>query len=226
MCLSRKLFNHQLLLGCVLGIYLATVPVALARYRPPQGPPPQGTSVGGRRGACAGNQKIGLTALAPSSHVGQTSSTRPTFIWYMPLPAPQADPQAAKRPPVSLEFRLYKAGETDGKPLYQATLQGTAEQSTAPIMPFSLPQTAPELAIGQRYVWRVIWLCDPSYPSRVSIAQSEIEVVPLSAKLKNQLSETRDRATRVDLYAEAGLWYDALGEASKAPQDNHSRRLQ
>ncbi|UBF25614.1 DUF928 domain-containing protein [Kovacikia minuta CCNUW1] len=217
MRLSKTCFKHQFLLGCVLALYLASIPAALARYRPPQGPPPRGTSVGGRRGACEGNEKIGLTALAPVSHVGHTSSTRPTFTWFMPVPDRQkTDPQS-----YLLQFRLYKASETDGEPLYETTMQ-----STSGIMPFSLPQNAPELSVGQRYVWRVILLCDPSYPSRVSIAQSEIEVVPLSADLKTQLSQSSDPITRANLYAAAGFWYDAFGEASKAPQDNRSRELQ
>jgi hypothetical protein len=86
-------------------------------------------------------------------------------------------------------------------------------------MQVSLPQNQPGLAIGQSYVWQVVLVCNPKAPSMNVVATANIAVVKPSAALQTQLAAAQTPQQRIDLYAESGLWYDALAEARKNPID-------
>ncbi|MGV0028206.1 DUF928 domain-containing protein [Phormidesmis priestleyi] len=198
--------TRVLIASFVFGLSLWIAPVAIAKYRPPKTPsaPREPGTNTTRGGSCdsAGNVRsnrsleVGLTPLAPLSHVGQTSSQRPTFVWFVP-----------DRQPYPLQFRLFTA---TGQRLYT-----TQMQSQPGIMQVSLPQNQPELAIGQSYVWQVVLVCNPNAPSMNVVATANIAVVKPSATLQMQLAAAQTAQQRIDLYAESGLWYDALAEAQK-----------
>ena len=137
-----------------------------------------------------------LILLAPPN-AKQTVATRPTFVWFVRDAAP-----------VSMEFRLY--AQTDSN-RYQL-IKEEQFQSSPGIMTMRLNQTAPELAIG-KYRWQVVSICDRARPSSNLFATSEIEVVPLPRELKTRLEQTSDPLAQALIYAQANLWYDALGTA-------------
>lgn len=197
--LRHRIHRYGLLTSLVFAGLLYLVPVSLAAYRPPSKPsaPKEPGSNTSRGGSCAPQATIGLTTLVPLSHVGQTSSQHPSFFWFVP------DRQA-----YPLQFRLFKS---NGQLLYRTQLQ-----SQAGIMQFSLPQSQPELAIGQTYRWQVVLVCDPRTPLTNVVAMAAIAVVKPSAALQTQLTAAQTPQQRLDLYAESGLWYDALAEAFKA----------
>jgi hypothetical protein len=181
-----------------LSLWAGMMPVAMAKYRPPRRPSaPKTTGTNTTRGDCASNSNNQLTALVPYSHVGQTSSGHPTFAWFVPNLAP-----------TKLQFRLFR---DNGQPAYKADLT-----SQPGIMQVSLPPSLPKLAVGSVYRWQVVLVCDPAVASRNYITTAEIQVVEPTSTLQTQLAATQDPRQRVDLYAEAGLWYDALAEAIKA----------
>ena len=66
------------------------------------------------------------------------------------------------------------------------------------------------------YLWQVALLCDPGNPSKDKLAKAMIEVVATPPSLKVALAQTFDPLKRAALYAQAGLWYDALAEALAA----------
>lgn len=198
--LLNKCIDNRLVTSCVLGLSLAVTPAALAEYNPPsdQRPPSGYTTSSGSRGRCEVSGGPPLTVLAPQKHVGQTASTHPTFAWFVP-----------DSRPFVMEFALFQSVPgRKPKPVQKIKLQ-----SSPGIMKVSLPNSKPGLAVGQRYLWQVALLCDPNYPSRDLVVKSEIEVVGMPPALKMALSATRDRLEMAELYARAGLWYDALGEA-------------
>ncbi|NJL41355.1 MAG: DUF928 domain-containing protein [Leptolyngbyaceae cyanobacterium SM1_4_3] len=135
-------------------------------YIPPEGgSPPSAPGIGGvRSGSCTGATNTAFTALAPSGHVGQTALTHPTFAWYVP------DSQS-----LTIDFRLYVYG-ADGRlqpqPVYRTELN-----SAPGIMLFTLPETEPELLVGQRYYWRAGLVCDPNHGSETLIVDAEMQVV-------------------------------------------------
>jgi hypothetical protein len=96
----------------------------------------------------------------------------------------------------------------------------TRLKTTPGIMKLSLPKNQPGLVVGERYLWQVAMLCDPNHPSSDLVAKAEIERVEMLPSLAQKLSQNRDRAAKIDSYAQAGLWYDALGEALRKTSRN------
>jgi len=199
--LSKRCQRYGLIASLVLTLSIGIAPVALAKYRPPKNPSaPKVTVPRASRGdSCDRTATVGLTPLVPYSHVGQTSSQRPIFVWFVP-----------DRTPHPLQFRLFKS---NGQPLYT-----TEMQSQPGIMQVSLPQTQPELTTGQVYRWQVVLVCDPKISSTTVIATAEIQVAEPAASLQTQLTTAPTPQQQSDLYAEAGLWYDAIAAALKASE--------
>jgi hypothetical protein len=95
------------------------------------------------------------------------------------------------RQPYPLEFRLFRL---NGQRLYKTQMQ-----------------SQPDLAPGG-YIWQVVMQCDRSSPIIVSAA---MQVVETSPELERQLAAEPNAQKRTKLYAENGLWYDALAVALK-----------
>ena len=177
------------------------------RYVPPKNPSaPKDTGTNATRdtGSCEANPSSGLTALVPFSHVGQTASQHPTFTWFVPNPAPPL-----------LEVRLFTG---IGQLLYK-----TQMQSQPGIMSISLPLDQLALAIGQLYQWQVVLICEPNVPTKNVVMKAEIQVVKPDAWLQTQLDAASTPQQRSDLYAQSGLWYDAIQEAIKAPRTSSNQ---
>jgi hypothetical protein len=199
--LKRRTIYSTGIASLMLSVALWMTPAVLAKYRPPKKPSaPKDTMSGGTRGGCESNTSVGLTPLVPFSHVGQTSSQHPTFTWFVP-----------DRTPHLLQFRLFTS---TGQPLYR-----TQMPSQSGIMQFTLPQDQSGLAIGQSYRWQVVLVCNPNVSSMNIVSAAEIQVVQPSSALQTQLAAAQTPQQRIDLYAESGLWYDALAEARKNSQN-------
>lgn len=142
--------------------------------------------------------------LAPEKHVGRTAAQHPTVAWFVP---------DSRSFPV--ELRLYEYG-ADGQ-LKPKPIQTYKLQSRPGVMQFSLPEDKPGLIVGQRYLWQVAMLCNPSFPSSDKVVIAQMEVVQLPPAVKAAI-DTKSGQTAT-IYAKAGLWYDALREALK-PANN------
>ncbi len=195
---SRLLFYWSIAL--LLGLTVIPLP-AIAKYKPPKQPSaPSGpiTSTG-TRGGCSRDRKTSLTALAPHQHVGQTTASHPTFLWYIP--------ESDSYP---LRFQLYEKSATGKQLLYTTQLQ-----SIPGLMQHTLPPNQAGLAKGRRYSWQVILLCNPNRPSTAVVAGAEVDMVSVPTILSNSLASITQPEHRSRLYAESGFWYDALAEISK-----------
>jgi hypothetical protein len=189
--------------SCVLSLLLLVAPAALAAYKPPpeQKPAPKDTrSDAGTTRGC-GEGEIPPTVLASRNYIGQTSATHPTFAWFVP-----------DSKPLPMKFLLY-GFDPDGKPqeLYQTSLRTSPGIMT--LSPFA--EDEPGLEAGKTYLWQVVIFCIPDEPSSALVDRASFEVVPISADVQKDLNQTGDSVKKADVYAEAGLWYDALGEALK-----------
>jgi hypothetical protein len=192
--------KNGVIASCVLSLSLAQTSVALAGYTPPpeQSPPSGNTTSSGARGGCENNQERSLTVLAPIKHIGQTASVHPTFAWFIP-----------DTKPFPIKFKLFELASDRNLKLVE-----TIELVSSPgVMKLSLPKDKPGLVVGQRYLWQVTVLCNPNYPSSDLVARAEIQVVEMPPTLNRRLSSTTEQSERVELYAGAGLWYDAFREA-------------
>ncbi len=189
-----KRINRKLNLGLLLSLLVFVSP-AIAGYVPPrnQKPPSDYTKSGGARG-CP-KERIPLTILAPTTHVGRTASKYPTFAWFLYSPH-------------DTKFRLFEFdpnGEPKplGEPINLPASKG--------INTYSLPENQPGLAVGKKYLWQVSISCSGG----ALVQRAEFMVVELSLDIKSNLPKITNNSQKADFYAEQGLWYEALEEALK-----------
>ena len=176
-------------------------------YRPPARGAPAGRIGGGTRGVAVGVQ---VSALVPD-HVGQTASEQPTVYWYLTREASDTVEvtlidQVGTRP--LLEHRL--------PPPVRAGIHG-----------LRLADHGVRLVPGTTYQWSVAIVRDAERRSRDVLSVGFIERVEVPTALGQRLAQASP-AERVSMYAEAGLWYDALALLSErieaAPTDANLRR--
>jgi Domain of Unknown Function (DUF928) len=217
--IHTKLFT-SLILGIALFSSLAAILLrsdfAIAAYKPPrnQKPPSTYTDSSGVRGICTGLSERSFTLLAPVNHVGLTTLSHPTFAWV-----------ASESQTIPTEFTLYQFDQNRVPKLVEKVIV----ESSPGIKQLKLPQDFSGLETGKRYMWQLQTRCSPNRPSKNLILRAEIERVKTPSNLANALSAINnlekkstdsklpikgdDSNLRIKLYAEAGLWYNALSEA-------------
>ncbi|MGJ3248159.1 MAG: DUF928 domain-containing protein [Elainellaceae cyanobacterium] len=177
---------------------------------PPDAGAPRGTTSTGRRGGCGGQTTTQLTALAPYQHVGQTTSTHPTFVWYSPTSEP-----------IPTEFRLYRYQDNgDRRLVYETDLQNSSQ-----FMSLSLPEDEPGLMVGNTYQWQVVMLCNPNRPSTAQVVEADIQVVNPPVSVSTTIDSISNPLERAVLFAESGLWYNALSEVLSVDETSEGRSL-
>jgi hypothetical protein len=191
--------NFKLVISAILGLGLIVTPLAQAAYIPRnQKPAPKSrrSDAGTTRG-CTGGM-LPLTVLASRNYVGKTTSQQPTFIWFVPSDSGSK----------SMQFALYEQ-VLNGRP---KAIQKLSLQSVPGIM-----KVMPQLTLqpGKDYFWQVVIQCDPDNPSGDLVSEGNIEMVTLPSVVQIQLNRAKTPAERANLYAEAGIWYDAFSEALK-----------
>ncbi|EKQ70612.1 protein of unknown function DUF928 [Leptolyngbyaceae cyanobacterium JSC-12] len=165
-------------------------------YNPPKLRRAIRTAGTGSRG-CERLSQVTILPLVPDNHVGLTVSPRPTFMAFL---------AGAK----SAEFTLVEPGVN--KPLVVQTVQPNSKG----IIKVNLPATTPDLVAGKDYRWSVAVICNPKRRSQDIYAQGWIQRVPMSNELGKAIASTRSEQARARLYAEAGMWYDAISTLSNA----------
>ncbi|MBN8564231.1 MAG: DUF928 domain-containing protein [Leptolyngbya sp. UWPOB_LEPTO1] len=195
--LLRADLSRKFLAGSLCALLLSITLPAEAGYQPPKqrSTPRRSGIVTGRRG-CPGVGDF-MPALAPQAYVGQTTSARPTFAWFVPETSPK-----------EIKFVLSELTSNGERIVHRATMQ-----STSGLMQYTLPQNQEALQTGQRYRWRTTLFCDPRSPSKYLRAEAEIEIVEMPSTLRQQLSTVQNDLQRAKIFAESGLWYDAFGTA-------------
>ena len=200
----HRLFNNLFLITCISTIILLPNQASFAGYKPPpnQKPPSGYTDSSGVRGKCSATDNSKILLLAPVTHVGQATSSYPSFAWFLP-----------KHQSLPIEFSIYELNDDN-----QASKQVFRDKlpNASGVMNIELREHKQALKLGKRYVWQVEVLCNPNRPSRNIVVSAEIDIVELPSSLKAALSKTDSPLQRANLYAEAGMWYDALKEALAA----------
>ncbi len=164
--------------------------------------PPDRGLPGNREGAasrgCFKAFQPTLTALVPDSNLGLTISGHPTFFWL----TPEAPTQGFQ-----LEFRLTEVNsqQLDGPVRYETSFQS----HSAGITSLTLPSDLAPLSEGQTYHWYVSLICDPADRSGDVVVDGWIKRVSPEPTLTTSLQQV-ELVDYPAVYAEAGLWYDAL----------------
>jgi hypothetical protein len=189
--------------------------VSLAAYIPPtdQVSPKTRATAAGRRTGCEVSNKFQNTssayiaALAPESYIGKTASTHPTFAWYV-----------FEGVSVPAQFKLYEHDPATKSLKPQPVFAKTVD-STPGVMKLALPQEEPGLATGKTYAWQVVLLCNAASPSQNPWVRRPVQVTGVSPALGQRIASTEDPVQKVNIYAQAGLWYDALNMSLSVSAD-------
>jgi hypothetical protein len=179
---------------------------AKVRYKPPSRTAPKRTDGTGSRG-CEGSlaTKTGMIPLVPDGVMGLTTAKHPTFFWYMPTATP-------------VQFVLIEPGVPT--PLVRQRV----EVASAGIVQFQLPEDTPELVPDKEYRWSLTMICTRSNrESAGPYVQSWITRVTSNPELTKQLaaieklgSQSERLRQQAEVYAQAGIWFDALAAISAA----------
>ncbi|MBD2078610.1 DUF928 domain-containing protein [Leptolyngbya sp. FACHB-17] len=202
-----KLFQSLLMIPLALGAFsvptvaaptqtrssqLSTPTLIAQAFRPPRRGAPKTTAGGATRGQCDASRKS-LTPLLPKDKFGLTVSDRPTLFWSLP--------QA-----VSGTAQLTILGDKESRVVYETTI---ALPKTAGIFQFTLPPDAPALEVGQQYRWYLSINCKADGTGNEISVDGWIERIALTPELTQALKTATPRE-QVRLYAEAGIWHEAV----------------
>jgi hypothetical protein len=197
-----------LLLGTPLFLFAAdaTFPV----YSPPSRGAPGGRIGGGTRGG--GQNVFVLSVLAPD-HSAFTTTEQPSLYWYISKPT-------------SLPVELTVMDPQGIKPILETQLPSPTK---AGIQRVRLADYNVHLAPGAAYRWFVAVVPDADRRSKDILAGGAIERVDLQEDVKAKVAKASDKELPF-VYAQAGLWYDALKsisdliDAAPQNQDLHNQR--
>ena len=157
--------------------------------------PSQNLRGGSPAGICsiAGEPRITVVALMPSTNIGLTVAEKPTIFF-----------RVSKTSVQEAQFKLLdEKGDTI---IYEKNLPLT---DTGDVRSFTLPADAPALEIGKEYQWELVVNCDPDDPNGNPRVRTAIKRVQPSSTLVSKLAQAK-LSDRPDLYAQEGIWIDAL----------------
>lgn len=206
--------GRAVLLSALLAIPTSIVSDSVARagifqgYNPPQSfRRIQRTQGAGSRG-CSESKAVALNLITPKDHVANTVSSHLSFLWHVSAPALMSfaitEPSVAK-PVLEKQLKVEKAG----------------------IVQLGLPPEIPGLEEGKEYRWTVSIICNENSPSENIYARSWIKRIPTTPNLKQKLdtaTATQERE-RAAVYAQNGVWFDAISTIYQASKEHPRDRL-
>jgi len=153
---------------------------------------------------CASSSQLSLTALVPKNKIGQTVSDYPTFFFYLP----QTDAELA-------EFILEDESRN------QIYRQDLPIKNVSGVIGVSIPANTnvPPLEVGKKYTWIFSLVCDPQDRASDQLETGIVRRVELSAEILGKLENANPRQKTV-IYAENGIWQDALSNLAAARRAN------
>ena len=169
-------------------------------YKPPVRGAPASRVGGGHRGSADVTGE--LAVLAPD-HTGLTTRSQPTLYWYLSEPAN-----------ARLDVTVTNDGQID--PLLEQVI---GIPKTAGIQSLDLAKVGASLKPGVEYRWFVSLTPDESQRSNDVVASGTIEYVVPDAGLESRTARA-DELTLARIYAEDGIWYDAIDSISRAIEEN------
>ncbi|MEG3990434.1 DUF928 domain-containing protein [Microcoleus sp. MOSTC5] len=176
------------------------------RFIPPRedidGPPTQ--PIPPVRGGCGSISQLRLTALVPKNKIGRTVSDYPTFLFYLP--------------PTEAEVAEFILKDQSGNQIYK---QDVRISTLSGVIGVSIPadKNVPPLEAGKSYRWNFTVICDAQDRSSDQIESGIVRRVELSADIRSQLEKADPRQKTV-IYAENGIWQDALSTLAAARRAN------
>jgi Domain of Unknown Function (DUF928) len=167
---------------------------------------------GGSRGPC--KQYENLTALVPITKTGtkdlvwgQSASPNPTFWFFVP---------DKLTPQLPVEFVIQD--EADNY-VYQTKFNPL--ETPVGIVSLAIKPTVP-LETGKSYRWTFSVYCDPDKPSASVYVRGSITQIAINPTLKKQLEAAKTPLEKAVIFAENGIWHDALTILGEQIQNSNS----
>ncbi|MEH2199759.1 DUF928 domain-containing protein [Nostoc sp.] len=179
----------------------------------PPGPPPGGRVRGGAKRSIGGCPitKHDLTALVSFTKAnsvinvwGKTTVEHPSWFFYVPY---------TKDLPYAVEFVLQ---DRDSNEIYKKAI---ALPQKPGVIRVSLPTTALALEINKQYRWFFTINCDQEKNSPPTFVEGVITRIELNPAIVKEL-QTTELLKRYAIYAQNGIWYDALTTLAQLRQKN------
>ncbi|BAY96634.1 hypothetical protein NIES37_05680 [Tolypothrix tenuis PCC 7101] len=168
-------------------------------FKPPKRGLPPASAGGATRGRYCVQKNQSLTPLMPKENLGLTFAERPTFFWHVPA-------SSVKTAQFVILAEANQDNNDDDDVVYETTLNVPTKPG---IMKFTLPASATPLKVGKRYHWYLTLVCDEQNPIRNPNVEGWVERAQPEPTLTKALQQA-DARKRPGLYAEAGIWHEAL----------------
>ncbi|WP_413174657.1 DUF928 domain-containing protein [Anabaena azotica] len=155
---------------------------------------------GGSRGLC--KQYETLTALVPVTKTenknivwGNSASQTPTFWFFVP---------EKLTPKVPIEFVIQDEADN-----YVYQTKFNSPETPAGIISLAVKPTVP-LETGKSYHWTFSIACDPDKPSASVYVRGSMTQTAINSTLQKQLETAKTPLEKAVIFAENGIWQDAL----------------
>jgi hypothetical protein len=183
-------------------------PVNMPIYKPPLRGAPAGRVAGGTRGL---SEKFPYLCLLVPEHVGLTTNDQPSLFYFL-----------SESTSYPVEFVVMEKRAV--YPLVETRITSPKQPG---IHAICLSDYGARLKKGIQYRWFVALVPDPQHRSKDVLAAGAIELTDLPSELRTELQGAHE-AEAPYIYAEAGIWYDALASLStlieKEPQSSGFRK--
>ncbi|HEY9880742.1 MAG TPA: DUF928 domain-containing protein [Leptolyngbyaceae cyanobacterium] len=149
-----------------------------------------------------------LMAIVPETNIGLTTAAYPSVYVYVP-------PTAAK----TARFVIFD--EATNTSLYEEEF--AIDVPDGGIVTVSLPNNGIQqpLKVNQTYYWYFSLECDADDPDANPVVESNIQRVDPTSDLSESLAISEPQTLPL-IYAEAGIWYDALAASADLSESNPS----
>ncbi len=185
-----------------------TKPANMPVYKPPLRGAPAGRVAGGTRGP---SEKFPYLCLLVPEHVGLTTNDQPSLYYFLS--------QSTSCP---VEFVVLEKRAV--YPLVEARIRSPKQPGVNTIC---LSDYGVRLKKGIQYRWFVALVPDAQHRSKDVLAAGAIELIDMPDGLRTEL-QSANEGEAPSIYAEAGIWYDALTALStlieKEPEDSNFRK--
>jgi hypothetical protein len=200
--MTSKLILWSALTAFCLGS-IAAMAQEMPSYKPPSRGAPGGRVSGASRSGPAG---VTIELISPESHTGLTASASPTLYYFVS--------QAANLP-ITLAIRA----PNETRPLVETSL---TPPRAAGIYAIGLAGYRAQLQPNVLYTWSVSETVDPQAPSNDIVASATIMRVAADPAV-DAAAHNAPPVRRAAIYAQAGLWYEAVAAAFDASNtDGHA----
>jgi hypothetical protein len=181
------------------------------QYQPPVSGAPTRRVGGGTRGVrgVRGVDSVlpTLTALVPES-TAHTISNQPSLYWYLS--------ESTQNP---VKFTLIYANPLEAGADVKPVLETDIEKPSSGIQAIDLSKYNVELKTDTEYEWSVTLTMGQEQGSSDIITSGTVKRVVQTPDLTKKI-DAADEKGKAFVYAESGLWYDALDSLSKSIEKN------